>query len=403
MGKSNSQQFAGSIRALEFLATGTIDPTVTAFDRVTDTLYYRHTVGSLYRKLDDGLTTNWELLLAGGGAPECNRFISGTRGAPNQVTALGGIILPNNTFCEMKFYMEGGEGAGPAPGTPAFGTARSYALLGAVAVTGSAGPGSTITGNLGESPGNTLNNFPPSTVSGSTDIANAAAAAAMASALASYTDLQARASTVIASALDGQTLAPGVYSFASGAATLANSAPGTLTLDGGGNPNAVFVIKTASTLTTGAGGAATIALVNGANAANVYWVIGSSATLNVGTPGVFNGNLIAQASVTVTNGGTTNGTLAALTGAITLTNTMSGNAVPLPVGPAAVVVTANPSISPGTFDGQLLFLVGRSAVATVTLNNGHGTSLNGQAIFGEDDTMILSWDTVNWVEVSRSF
>jgi hypothetical protein len=86
-----------------------------------------------------------------------------------------------------------------------------------------------------------------------------------------------------------------------------------------GSATDVFVIKTASTLTTGAGGGATVALTGGALAKNVYWIIGSSATLNITGPSVFRGNVIAQVSITVTSGGSSDvrGSLIALTGAIT--------------------------------------------------------------------------------------
>jgi hypothetical protein len=107
-------------------------------------------------------------------------------------------------------------------------------------------------------------------------------------------------------------LIPGVYS--TGAASLAGSGAGTLTFNGAGT----YIIYTASTLTTGAGGLPTMTLSGGATAANIYWLVGSSATINSGTAGTFQGNIIAEVSVTDTIGGTVNGVLAALTGAVTL-------------------------------------------------------------------------------------
>ncbi len=134
---------------------------------------------------------------------------------------------------------------------------------------------------------------------------------------------------IIPSALDGQTLTAGYYNFTSGAATLAASGPGTLTLNGSASD--VFVIKTASTLTTGAGGIPTISLTGGALAENVYFVVGSSATINSGFSGTFNGNIIAQASITDTLGGTVNGSLVALTGAVTLSAATNVNAQNAPL------------------------------------------------------------------------
>lgn len=57
-------------------------------------------------------------------------------------------------------------------------------------------------------------------------------------------------------------------------------------------------------------------LVNGAQAANIFWQIGSSATL--GTNSLFNGTILAQASITLTTGAALNGRALARTGAVTL-------------------------------------------------------------------------------------
>lgn len=198
--------------------------------------------------------------------------------------------------------------------TPFLGTAGTYATLAGSAITNTGN--SILTGDLGLYPGTSVVGFPPGTVSGTQNITNTAAQIAQIDALAGYVTLSAMSTTVIPSALDGQTLTAGAYSFASGAATLANSAPGTLTLNG--NASAVFVIKTASTLTTGAGGAATVTLTGGALAKNVYWIVGSSATLNI-TGGTHRGNVIANTSITVTSGGASDvqGGLIALNGAVT--------------------------------------------------------------------------------------
>lgn len=199
---------------------------------------------------------------------------------------------------------------------PSFGTASSFAILAASAITNT---GSTsIVGDSGIFPNNSssVTGFPPGVVTGATHYGDATASSAQTSALALYTLLSAHSSTTIASTLDGQTLTPGYYSVPS-SASLAASGPGTLTFDAQGDPNAVFVVKTGSTLTTGAGGTPTMTLMNGALASNIFFVVGSSATINSGTAGTFNGNIIAQVSITDTLGGTVNGKLIALTGAIT--------------------------------------------------------------------------------------
>jgi hypothetical protein len=137
-------------------------------------------------------------------------------------------------------------------------------------------------------------------------------AAGQSAAMSAYTSLTGMTATPISATLDGQTLTPGVYS--TGAASLAASGAGTLTFNGAG----VYVIKTSSTLVTGSGGIPTMTLTGGATAANIYWVVGSSATINSGFSGTFAGNVIAEDSITDTLGGTVNGSLIALTGAVTL-------------------------------------------------------------------------------------
>jgi type VI secretion system secreted protein VgrG len=130
---------------------------------------------------------------------------------------------------------------------------------------------------------------------------------------AAFTSMNAMAATAIPSILDGQTLTPGVYKESSGTFNLAASGAGTLTLNGAG----VYIFQAASTLVTGAGGTPTITLTGGATAANVYWMVGSSATINSGHTGTFQGSIIAEASITNTAGGTVNGSMIALTGAVT--------------------------------------------------------------------------------------
>jgi len=218
-----------------------------------------------------------------------------------------------------------------APGAPAnspnLATSASYAILASSAVTNTGS--SVVTGNLGLYPGTSVVGFPPGVVVGVENITNAAANQAEIDASAAYTYLRGLTSTAISATLDGQTLTPGVYRESTGTFNLAASGNGTLTLNGAG----VYVFNAASTLTTGAGGIPTIVLENGATASNVYWTTGSSATINSGSAGTFQGTIIAEASVTDSLGGTINGRLMALTGAVTLAAATIIN-IPAPVSQA---------------------------------------------------------------------
>jgi hypothetical protein len=87
---------------------------------------------------------------------------------------------------------------------------------------------------------------------------------------------------------------------------------GDLTLDAQGNPNAVFVFQSSSTVGTADGAPGThtrILLVNGAKASNVWWQAGSSATL--GSYSEFNGNILAAFNITMKTQATSCGRLMA--------------------------------------------------------------------------------------------
>jgi len=204
-------------------------------------------------------------------------------------------------------------------------------------------------------------------VSGSPHLDDALAIEAQANALAAYTSFEGETPTPIAAILDGQTLVPGVYTESSGAFNLAASGPGTLTLNGAGT----YVFLCSSTLTTGAGGTPTITLSGGATAANVYWVVGSSATINSGFTGVFQGNIIAQASITDTLGGTVNGSMIALTAAVTFSAATSVHAQASSLLGAAGSFAALAS-SAITNTGASFFYgnVGTSPGSSVTLGGG---------------------------------
>ncbi len=86
------------------------------------------------------------------------------------------------------------------------------------------------------------------------------------------------------------TLGAGVYKSAS---TLSIT-QGPLTLDGGGNPQSVFVFQIGSALTMAAPGG-TVFLINGANGCNIYWADLSGATLGGVGGAQFYGNILATA------------------------------------------------------------------------------------------------------------
>ena len=121
------------------------------------------------------------------------------------------------------------------------------------------------------------------------------------------------APTLLAGNLGGMTLAPGLYQSTSSL----EISSGDLTLDGKGDPNAVFVFQTVSTLVVTTGRSMT--LTNGEKAAKVFWAVGSLATR--GTYSSFAGNILAYASISIQTGAVLNGRALARIGAVTLDNT----------------------------------------------------------------------------------
>jgi hypothetical protein len=152
---------------------------------------------------------------------------------------------------------------------PMLGSAQAFAVLGASTVT-STGP-STVTGDLGVSPGTSITGLPPGTMTGTLHAGDAVALQAQSDLTAAYNALAGAACTVTMTGQDlgGNTLRPGVYCFAA-------SAPlnGILTLDAQGDPNAVFVFQIGSTLLAAIN--SSVRVING-RGRPAFWQVGSSA------------------------------------------------------------------------------------------------------------------------------
>jgi hypothetical protein len=219
------------------------------------------------------------------------------------------------------------------------GSASTFSVLGSSTVTNT-GP-SAVTGDLGVSPGTAVTGFPPGTVVGTIHAADGAAGAAQSALTAAYNDAAGRTTAAGLSAdIGGQTITPGLYKQATSVGIT-----GIVRLDGQGNTNSVFIFQIGSTLTTAS--SSQVILQNGAQAANIFWQVGSSATL--GTGSIFNGTIMALASVTLTTGAALNGRALALTGAVTLdTNTIGNPGPPTGGAPSALTVSCPLSAAQAT-------------------------------------------------------
>ena len=222
------------------------------------------------------------------------------------VVATSGLVSGNATVIE-----------GTAPSVPFLdlGTAAPNGIMAGTAVS-CAGPG-TINADVSISPGSTISG--PCVVTGTTRLGTPLAAQNQLDLTAAYNQLAGLAcppANFITADLGGTTKLPGVYC---NATTMGLT--GVLTLDGNGDPNAVFVFQIGSGLTT----AGDVVLTNGAQAKNVYWQVGSSATL--GTASQFQGNILALTSITLVTNATMNGRALARNGAVSLG---TGNVITLP-------------------------------------------------------------------------
>jgi hypothetical protein len=209
-------------------------------------------------------------------------------------------------------------GLSTADAAPSLGAASQFAALGAATVT--CANSSTVSGDVGVSPGTSLTGFGAGcTLSGTAHAGDASANQAHADLFTAFDALQAAECEhdLTGQDLGGQTLAPGVYCFNTTAGLT-----GALTLDGGGDSNAVWIFQLGTALTTAT--SSSMLMAGGGQANNVFWKVGSSATL--ATDSTFQGNVLALASVTLVSGAELTGRALALNAAVTLDH----NVVTLP-------------------------------------------------------------------------
>ena len=195
------------------------------------------------------------------------------------------------------------------------GTADNFSVLAGSGITNT-GP-TTITGNVGTFPITTEVGFGSITLNGVDNAGNAVTQTAKDDLVTAYNDAAGQLPvTTVPTELGGTVKTAGIYNSSDGTFEIT----GTLTLDAQGDPNAVFIFKTASTLVSAS--SSKVVLKNNAQACHVFWKVTSSATL--GTNSFFRGNILALTSATLTTGANVEGSVLARNGAVTLdTNTIT--------------------------------------------------------------------------------
>jgi hypothetical protein len=229
-------------------------------------------------------------------------------------------------------------GAAPNPWTFTTGTAttgqapvnlRSASTFAVIATSSISSTGSVqVNGDVGLHPG-TSQGIPPAQVNGTIHVNDPQVVQAQADLLAAYNDAVSRStnSQTLPGNLGGLTFAPGLYTNST-SVLISGAGPGNnVTLDAGGDANAVFIFKMGSTLTTGPG--SQVILAGGAQAKNVFWQVGSSATIDTTT--AFKGNVLAAVSITLNTGSVVEGRMFAGSG---------GGAASVTVNAASITVPA---------------------------------------------------------------
>lgn len=259
-------------------------------------------------------TPTWSVTASGGTIP------AGTTGLTAPFTAGGAVGTFTNTVRATSGTIFGTATAiVTSPSTPIApaGTTNSFGILAGSTIT--CVTGGVINADIGLSPGSSVVlGTPPCVVTGVQHITDAVAAQAQLDLTTEYNTLMGLpCGTVVGTAdIGASTKTAGVYCSGS---TI--GVTGALTLDGGGDANAVFVFQAGSGLT----GAGSIVLINSAQAKNVYWVVGSSATIGVGS--AWQGNIVSFSSITLGDNATLIGRALARNGAVTLG---TGNTITLP-------------------------------------------------------------------------
>ena len=185
------------------------------------------------------------------------------------------LALPKSNFCQTNGTLNLG----------ILSTFEAYTGAGGIAN----GAGANVSGDVGTQVGKISGFGAPLVYTGNTYNANAVTVQCRVDLFRLYIHLNDLFVTYPATHTpvfgNNETLPPGVYSI-----PMAGSIDGTLTLDGGGNPNAYFVIKYYGAMTVGA--SSRVNLTGGTKSCNVFWI--AEGAISVAANATIKGTLFAK-------------------------------------------------------------------------------------------------------------
>jgi ketosteroid isomerase-like protein len=248
----------------------------------------------------------------------------------NMVKDLSGNALasgPASTPPDPWSFTTGTTTGAAGPAMINLGSAGSFAVMATASITSTGSV--VINGNVGLAPG-TSQGIPPSQVNGTIHVNDPVVTQAQADLLAAFNDATSRSTNAqtLPGNMGGLTFTPGLYVNSTSVLISGAGPNNNVTLDAQGDPNAVFIFKMGSTLTTGVG--SQVILAGGAKASHVFWQVDTSATIGVGS--IFQGNVLAATSITINTGAAVTGSMfsGAAGGAGSATINASTVSVPAP-------------------------------------------------------------------------
>ena len=198
----------------------------------------------------------------------------------NAITAVNLLLMPIISF-------------GQAPN---LGIASSFVLFTSVGAFNNTEALSVVTGDVGTNVG-AFNAFPPGTLIGQIHVQDGISAQVAPAVASAYSYVDALTCGLVHGVTfgGGEVLGPNIY--CAGAASTLN---GDLTLDGQGDPGAIFIFQIDGAFATTT--LSNVFVINGASLCNVYWQVNGQFDLGAGS--VFRGTVLASGAINLLAGST---------------------------------------------------------------------------------------------------